>query len=140
MSRPDLTVAVAQFAPRDGDKPYNLSVIEQLAAQANEQGAQVISFHEMCISAYTFCKDLSRTELEALAEPVPQGQSVQQLIRLARQYDITLLAGLLEQEDTALFNTYVAVDATGLRAKYRKIHPFISPHLRAGTEYVVFDL
>ena len=140
MSRPDLTVAVAQFAPRDGDKHYNLSVIEQLTARASEQGAQVISFHEMSISAYTFCKDRSRTELEALAEPVPGGESVPQLIRLAQQYDITILAGLLEQADDELFNTYVAVDATGLRAKYRKIHPFISPHLSAGTEYVVFDL
>ena len=140
MSRPDLTVAVAQFAPRDGDKPYNLSVIEQLTARASEQGAHVISFHEMCITAYTFCKDLSRSELEALAEPVPRGASVQHLIRLARRYDITIFAGLLEQEGGELFNTYVAVDATGLCARYRKLHPFISSYLSAGPEYVVFDL
>ena len=140
MSRADLTVAVAQFAPRDGDPQYNLSVMEQLVAQAKKQGAQVISFHEMCISAYTFCKDLSRAELEAIAEPVPEGQSVQQLICMAQQYDMAILAGLLEKENGKLFNTYVAVGPTGLYAQYRKIHPFISPHLSAGTEYVVFDL
>ena len=140
MPKHNLTVAVAQFAPQDGNKAYNLSVIEELTAQAKDQGAQVISFHEMCVSAYTFCKDLSRTALEALAEPVPQGNSTQQLICLAKQYQIAILAGLPERDGHQLFNTYVCVDPTGLRAKYRKIHPFISPHLSAGSGYVVFDL
>ena len=140
MSRSDLTVAVAQFTPRDGDKQYNLSVMEPLIAQASERGAQAISFHEMCVTAYTFCKDLKRSELTALAESVPQGESVRHLTRLATRYSITILAGLLEQKDDKLFNTYVVVDSAGLRAKYRKLHPFISAHLSAGTEYVTFDL
>ena len=136
----DLTVAVAQFAPQDGDKAYNLSVIESLTAQAKERGAQVISFHEMCVSAYTFLKDLSRKEMMELAEPVPQGESTQRLIHLAKQYDTAILAGLLECDGDQLFNTYLCVDATGLRTKYRKLHPFISPHLRAGAQYTVFEL
>jgi predicted amidohydrolase len=32
------------------------------------------------------------------------------------------------------------VDQHGLKAKYRKLHPFINPHLLPGNEYVVFDL
>ena len=140
MSLPALTVAVAQFAPRDGDKAYNLSAMESLIAQAKEQGAQAVSFHEMCVSAYTFCKDLRREELEELAESVPDGNSTQHLIRLAKQYDVAILAGLLERDGDQLYNTYFCVDATGLRAKFRKLHPFISPYLSAGTQYVVFEL
>jgi predicted amidohydrolase len=135
-----LKIAVAQFQPKDGDKRYNLSVIEKLTAKAKEQGAEVISFHEMCITAYTFTKDLSREEMLDLAEPVPSGPSVQALIRLSRKYDMPILAGLVEKEHDQIYNTYVCVDETGLIARYRKLHPFISRYLSAGEEYVVFEL
>ena len=53
-----LRIAAAQFEPKDGDKAYNLSVIDRLSKEAKDQGAQVVSFHEMSITAYTFFKDL----------------------------------------------------------------------------------
>lgn len=136
----NLKIAVAQFEPRDGDKEYNLSIIEQLTAQAKEQGAELISFHELSITAYTFLQKLSHPELIELAEEVPGGESTQRLIRLAKKYDITILAGLVETDNNKLYNTYVGVDQSGLLARHRKIHPFISPYLEAGTEYTVFDL
>lgn len=136
----NLDVAVAQFEPKDGDKAYNLLVIEALTAKAKERGAEVISFHEMSVTAYTFLKDLTREEVVALAEQVPQGDSTQELIQLAKKYDITILAGLVEIEDDKLYNTYVCVDKIGFVAKHRKIHPFISKYLSAGAAYTVFDL
>ncbi|MGN6296923.1 MAG: nitrilase family protein [Ginsengibacter sp.] len=134
-----LKIAVAQFQPKDGDKDYNLSVIDRLTAKAKEGGAEVISFHEMSITAYTFFKDLSRDEVKSYAEQVP-GKSTQKLIEIAAKYDITVLAGLVELEDDKLYNTYICVDKNGLKAKYRKIHPFISKYLSPGNEYVVFDI
>ena len=136
----DLKIAVAQFEPKDGDKAYNLSVIESLTKQAKEQGAEVISFHELSVTAYTFLKNLSREELLSFAEEVPDGVSTEKLIALAEKYDIAILAGLVEVEEDKLYNTYVCVDKSGLKAKFRKIHPFISPYLSAGEEYVVFEL
>ena len=136
----NLKVAVAQFEPKDGDKAYNLSVIEELTAKAKARGAEVISFHELSITAYTFLKDLTREEVVALAEKVPDGPSTQHLIRLAQQYDIIILAGLVEIENDKLYNTYVCVDKNGFIAKHRKIHPFISTYLEAGAAYTVFDL
>lgn len=135
-----LKIAVAQFQPRDGDKAYNLSVMEKLIQKAKSGGAEVISFHEMCITAYTFTKDLSRTEMLELAEPVPDGPSVQRLIELSQTYGMPILAGLVEKEEEQIYNTYICVDENGLIAKYRKLHPFISPYMSPGNEYVVFDL
>jgi predicted amidohydrolase len=135
-----LKIAVAQFAPKDGDKEYNLSVIEKLTAKAKKAGAEVISFHEMSITAYTFFKDLDREQVKSYAENVPAGESTQKLIQIAEKYDITVLAGLVEIENNELFNTYICVDKTGLKAKFRKIHPFISKYLSPGNEYVVFDI
>lgn len=135
-----LNIAVAQFEPRDGDKDYNLSVIEKLSADAKEAGAEIISFHEMSITAYTHCKNLTRSELEELAENIPNGPGTKKLISIAQQYDLPILAGLLEIDEGNIYNTYICVDKTGVLAKYRKIHPFISKYLSAGNEYVVFEL
>jgi predicted amidohydrolase len=136
-----LKIAVAQFQPKDGDKDYNLSVIDKLTAKAKEGGAEVVSFHEMSITAYTFFKDLSREEVKSYAEKVPEGKSTQKLIEIAAKHDITVLAGLVEVDDEdKLYNTYICVDKNGLKAKYRKIHPFISKYLSPGNEYVVFDI
>src|SRR6185312_14870095 len=136
-----LKIAVAQFQPKDADKDYNLSVIDKLTGKAKEGGAEVVSFHEMSITAYTFFKDLSRDEVKNYAEKVPVGNSTKRLIEIAAKYDITILAGLVEiDEEDKLYNTYICVDKTGLKAKYRKIHPFISKYLSPGTEYVVFNI
>ncbi len=135
-----LKISVAQFSPKDGDKDYNLSVVEKLTAKAKSEGAEVVSFHEMSITAYTFFKDLGREEVKSYAEKVPGGESTQKLIRIAEKYDITILAGLVEIENDNLYNTYICVDKSGLKAKFRKIHPFISRYLSAGNEYVVFDI
>ena len=136
----NLKIAVAQFEPKDGDKEYNLSVIEKLTARAKAEGAEVISFHEMSITAYTFFKDLDREQVKNLAEEVPDGKSTQKLIKIAEKYDITILAGLVEIKNEELFNTYICVDKTGLKAKFSKIHPFISKYFSPGSEYVVFNI
>ncbi len=136
----DLTIAVAQFQPKDGDKEYNLSVIESLTVQAKELGADAISFHELSITAYTFLSKLDRHQLNELAEEIPNGPSCQRLIDLACKCRISILAGLVESDGDLLYNSYVCVDGNGVKAKFRKIHPFISQYLSAGDEYVVFDL
>lgn len=135
-----IKIAVAQFQPKDGDKSYNLSVIEKLTAKAKSLGADVVSFHEMCVTAYTFLKDLDRGQMDNLAESVPDGPSTRELMAISGRQGIPLLAGLLEADAGKLYNAYVCVDGNKLVARFRKLHPFISQFLSAGNEYVVFDL
>lgn len=135
-----MNIAVAQFEPEDGDKAYNLSVIEALTKKAESRDADLISFHEMSVTAYTFLKDLSEKELNELAEPVPDGKSTRELMRISDDYNMPILAGLLEKDEDKIYNTYVVVSGHKLVAKSRKLHPFISDHLSPGNEYVVFDL
>ncbi len=135
-----LKIATAQFQPKDGNKSYNLSVIENLTAKAKVQGADVISFHEMSITAYTFFKDLSKKEVLDYAENVPDGPSTEKLIQLSKKYNIPILAGLVEKNGDQIYNTYICVDEDGLKAKFQKLHPFISEFMSPGNEYVVFDL
>lgn len=136
-----IKIATAQFENRSNDKQYNLGVIRSLAAKAKSQGAQVIAFHECSITGYTFARHLDRQQLTDIAESIPSGESVQALIAIAKELDIVILAGLFEKtEDGTLHKAYICVDKTGLLARYRKLHPFINPHLTPGNEYVVFDL
>jgi predicted amidohydrolase len=136
----NLKIATAQFEHQNGDKAYNLSVIERLTAEAAAAGANAIAFHECSITGYTFARHLSREQLVDLAEEVPNGPSTACLQQIAQQYDIAVLAGLFERERGHLYKTYVCVDKNGLVAKHHKLHPFINPHLTPGDRYTVFEL
>jgi len=136
-----LKIATAQFENRSGDKAYNLSVIDKLSQKAAAEGSQVIAFHECSVTGYTFARHLSKEQMLEVAEIIPEGESIGKLIDIARKNDITILAGLFEKDrDDNLFKAYVCVDKNGLIAKYRKLHPFINPHLTPGNQYCVFDL
>ncbi|HEX2609205.1 MAG TPA: nitrilase family protein [Flavisolibacter sp.] len=137
----NLIVATAQFENKSGDKSYNLSVIDRLSRRAAEAGAQVIAFHECSVTGYTFARKLSREQLLELAERIPDGESIRALQKIAERHHITVLAGLFEKDEQGhLYKAYVCVDKDGLKAKYRKLHPFINPHLTPGDQYCVFDL
>ena len=136
----NITIATAQFEHASGDKTYNLSVIDNLAGRAAAQGARVIAFHECSITGYSFARKLTRDQLYAIAEPIPDGPSIQSLKNIAQKHDITVLAGLFEKDKESIYKAYVAVDPNGLIAKHRKIHPFINPHITPGDSFTVFDL
>ena len=137
----DLRIATAQFENKSGDKEYNLNRIEALTKVAKAQGAKVVAFHECSITGYTFARNLSKAALLAVAEFIPEGSSIKRLAQIARDHQMVILAGLFEKDaEGRIFKAFVCVGENGLIAKYRKLHPFINPHITPGNEYVVFDL
>lgn len=136
-----LNIATAQFEHRNGDKAYNLSVIESLAGKAAEEGSDVIAFHECSVTGYNFARNLSKAQMLDLAEFIPDGQVTKKLTEIAKKFNITVLAGLFEKDsDDKLFKAYICVDKNGLVAKHRKLHPFINSHVLPGNQYTLFDL
>ena len=136
-----IKITTAQFENRSADKAYNLSVIENLAEKAAEQGSQVIAFHECSITGYSFARHLSREQLLDVAEYIPESPSIQKLIEIAAKYEMAILAGLFEKDrENNLYKAHVCVDKNGIVAKFRKLHPFINSHILPGNEYCVFDL
>ena len=140
MNMDEIRIATAQFQTRNGDKAFNLSRMQALTARAADLGARAVTFHELSVTSYSFLRKLERDEIMALAESVPEGESVQKMAEMAKRYDVAVLGGLVEKEGEKLYNTYVCVTGDGVVARYRKLHPFISPHLSAGDRYEVFDL
>ena len=136
-----IKIATAQFENKSGDKAYNLSVIRRLAQEAAASGAQVISFHECCITGYTFARHLSKDDLLDQCEQIPGGKSIKELQQISSENNIVMLAGLFEKdENNHIYKAYVCVNKDGLVAKFRKLHPFINPHILPGTDYVTFNL
>ena len=135
-----IRVATAQFQTRNGEKAYNLSRMEELTSLAVRQGASVVSFHELCITSYSFLRHLDRDQLMDLAEEVPSGESIARIVEISGRYGVILLAGLVEREGDRFFNTYLCVNNDGVIARFRKLHPFISEHLSPGERYEVFEL
>lgn len=137
----NIKISTAQFENKSGDKKYNLSIIESLAKKASQEGSNVIAFHECSITGYTFARNLPKDQMLELAEYIPEGESILKLTEIAKQNEIIVLAGLFEKdENNNLFKAYVCVGKNGLIAKYRKLHPFINPHLTAGDSYCVFEI
>ncbi|MEJ7827132.1 MAG: nitrilase family protein [Segetibacter sp.] len=136
-----LKIATAQFENRSGDKTYNLSIIESLSRDAANEGAKAVAFHECSITGYTFARHLSKEQMLDLAEFIPEGDSIKRLAEIAREQDIAILAGLFEKDkEDKVYKAYICVNKDGLVAKFRKLHPFINPHITPGNEYCVFEL
>ncbi len=115
--------------------------MDRLAKSAAFQGSKIIAFHECSVTGYTFARHLSKEQMLDLAELIPEGNSIVKLIGIAARHNIMVMAGLFEKDrEDKLYKAYVCVDGKGVVARYRKLHPFINPHLTPGNEYCVFDL
>lgn len=137
---PALRSAVVQMEHAAGDKAANFAKLEAFVQLAAQQQIELLVFPECCLTGYWFLRNLTRAQLEALAEPVPDGPSTQRLLALARQYNMTIGAGLIERAGEQMYNTYVVALPDGRHVRHRKIQAFEHECISAGDEYTVFDL
>jgi len=134
-----IRAAAVQFEHTPGDKKKNFARIHHFTELAQRDKVDLLVFPECCITGYFFLRHLSRKEISALAEPVPEGPSSQELVRLSRDTGMTIGAGLVEiTQDGRLFNTWVAALPDGRTYRHRKLHAFVSEHLDSGNEFTVF--
>ncbi len=136
-----IRIGTAQFEHRDGDKAYNLGRIRELTRRAAEKGAEAVCFHECSVTGYTFLQRLDREAFAAIAEPVPDGPSTRELIAIAREAGVVVMAGLIEAgTDGKFYKCYAVVGPDGFLTRYHKLHPFISPFLTPGSGYNVTEI
>jgi len=136
----NVRVAAVQMEHVAGDKAANLAKVRRSTQAAADLGCEVVIFPECCLTGYWFLRHLSRDELAALAEPVPGGPCCEALVGLAREYGMTVGAGLIEVDgEGKLYNCYVVALPDGTVHRHRKLHAFVSEYLTSGSEYTVFD-
>jgi predicted amidohydrolase len=140
-TKPVLKVAVVQFEMQQDKKAANLAVMGKFIRRAAEEGADIVSFPEMCLNGYNYLFECKPRKLRAIAEDAERGPSVRKVTALAKRYGIVVAFGLLERAADGLFNTYVIVTPDkGMIFKHRKIHAFENSAISQGNRLEVFDL
>jgi predicted amidohydrolase len=131
-----MRVGYFQFEPVFGETKRNL---DYLSGQLAKVQADLIVLPELCSSGYQF---VSKAELEALAEPVPDGPTTRRMIELAGDRRLFLVAGLAERSAGGYYNSAIFVGPTGLLGLYRKTHLFFEETLffsQGDTGFQVWD-
>lgn len=105
-----------------GNKEANYRRIEPMIREAARHGAQLVVTTECFLDGYAFDdRFLSLANYRALGEPIPGGPYFQRLAALARELKIYLIAGMLEADGRARYNTAVFIGPDGsLIGKYHK--------------------
>jgi predicted amidohydrolase len=109
-------VATINYRPRNSKSSMeNLEKFSEFIAKAAAQKADIVCLPEGSTLAGTDLNYISASE------PLP-GPTTQFLGDIARKYNIYIVAGLLEKQGDAVYNTSVLINKKGeLAGKYRKI-------------------
>ena len=83
-------VAAIQFEPHIGNKDYSVMEGLQLIEKAGKMGVKLMVLPELSNTGYIYN---SRAEAFAMSEPVPDGPTTQEWIRMAKKYDAYICAG-----------------------------------------------
>ena len=114
-----MKVAAAQIACVVGDVTANLRKMRDFSARAQEQGAELIVFPEASDTGY------SMPVIRELAKPWTEG-AVPALQEMAKEFSLTIVAGVSERAGDAVYNSQVFVNPRGeIVASYRKTHLFV---------------
>ncbi len=113
-----MKVGFVQFKPQFGKVKENLQRGIELMKSVD---ADLMVFPELAFTGYLF---EDRTELEALAEPIPHGYTFRTIQEAARETGTAIVYGAPEEVKGAVFNSAVAVLPDGGFFIYRKAHLF----------------
>jgi predicted amidohydrolase len=112
-------IAAAQIACALGDVEANLAKIRDFSARAKEQGVELIVFPEASDTGYSI------PVISASAKPWTEG-AVPALRAMAKEFSLTIVAGVSERDGDLVFNSQVFINPRGeIVTSYRKTHLFV---------------
>lgn len=113
-----IRIGCVQTNPVFGDIESNLKKFEQFVSKAE---ADLLIFPELAFSGYFFT---SANEAKKYAERI-NGPLLEKIRHIAKEHNIAIVTGFLEEDNGVLYNSAVAIDRNGeLAGHYRKIHLF----------------
>lgn len=115
----EIVIACCQLAPVLGDVAANTERTVAAIRAAAGEGARLIVLPELASSGYMLA---DREEAQAAAQS-QDGPTLQAWAHQARDLDVVIVGGFCELDaDGQLRNSAAIIDASGLRAVYRKAH------------------
>ncbi|TAD95235.1 MAG: acyltransferase [Bacteroidetes bacterium] len=114
-------VALVQMTCTSEKKANILKSIEKIR-EAAAKGANIVCLQELFTSLY-FC-DVESYDNFALAEAIPDGETTQALLPIAKELGVVIVASLFEKRASGLYhNTTAVISEKGeYLGKYRKMH------------------
>src|SRR5690348_1092571 len=113
-----IRIGCVQTNPVFGDIEGNLQKFEQFVSEAD---ADLLVFPELSLSGYFFT---SPDEARKYAQPI-NGPLANSIKKIAKEKNIAIITGFLEEENGVLYNSAIAIDSKGnLAGHYRKVHLF----------------
>src|SRR3984893_17958551 len=109
-------VAAVSMNGYQGEPERVLNAIGGWCERAAAEKVHLVLFPELVIHGHC------TPNTWELAEPVPNGPSVERLVGIAKRHRLVLCAGLSEKERDIVFNTQVLVGPHGTIGKQRKLH------------------
>lgn len=114
-----MKIAAAQIACALGDVDANVRKLRDFSARAKKDRAELIVFPEASDTGY------SMPVIRDLAKPWTEG-AVPALQEMAKEYSLTIVAGVSERAGEMIYNSQVFIDPHGdLVSSYRKTHLFV---------------
>jgi predicted amidohydrolase len=111
-----LRVAAVSMIGYLGQPDRALQAIDVWCERAKQAAVEIVLFPELVIHGHC------TPNTWELAEPAPDGPSVEKLVEIARRHQLVLCAGLSEKERDNVYNTQVLVGPHGYVGKQRKLH------------------
>jgi predicted amidohydrolase len=121
-----IRIAAVQLNARAGEKAANNARVKEAVIAACDAGAELVVLPELVNTGYAL---RSRKEALALAEPVPDGETVAEWAELARSHGAYICGGVAERDGAALYNTAALVSPEGFVGRYRKLHLYETERL-----------
>jgi 2,6-dihydroxypseudooxynicotine hydrolase len=116
-------VAVAQLAITVAEPDANRQAAAAAVAEAAAAGARLVVLPELSDSGYVFDSAAPAREARGLAAPAADNATLRQWHQLAGRHRLVIVGGFCELgADGRLYNSAALVDASGVRAVYRKAH------------------
>jgi len=133
----DFNIALVQHASPLGKKLHNMETTIAWARKAKKAGADLVVFPELSITGHG-----EHVSMIQYAEPIPEGECAQTLIKLAHDLDLFICAGIAELDMETQYNCQFIVGPNGFIGKQRKVHLSGDEYFyfRHGTDLPVFEL
>lgn len=130
-----MKVGFCQFKPRLLGVEHNLEAVSNALSRVE---CDLMVLPELFSSGYNFG---SKRDLAGVAERVPSGPTTKALIKISKENDMAIVAGVAEQSGNRVYNSAVAVDKKFL-GKYRKVHLFGTEKrfFKPGNKFKVFNV
>jgi predicted amidohydrolase len=131
-----MKISCYQFNIKYKDIQFNL---EKVSSKIPTINSDLIILPELFTTGYYFDK---KSDLIKFSEKIPDGETTQKLIAIAKQFNKFIIGGIAEIENENLYNTTVIVGPEGLVGKHRKVHlPKLEKHIFSkGQNFDIYNI